>query len=530
LFAGLPTNPFGQPASSPVVADSSDDFNLKMRGLNKSFVDSANKLLERSPSADFTKLFEQYSKHLASISGLNPSKSSAVPFAKPTSSFAPPVLPGKTESIAINNQKEDQKMMDFSSIAPSSAIETKPASFETKPFSFETKPASFEAKPFSFEAKPTSFEAKPTSLETKPSFTFEAKPVQASFESKPFAFEANKPAELVAFESKPTTNTEEKFTDSDVSSDVKHVSEVIDTKEPAPSFKPFSFGNNNASTSESTAKPFNFGSTNSAFSFGGPSSSAPTTAFSFTPKEPVVEEKEKEKEKPTSTFNFGTTEASGKSSIAETPKFSFGSSTTATTEAPKFSFGSGGLSAPLPAFNFGSSATTGSSGGFSFTAPTSTTEKQQSGDEDNEIPPEEAESFTLTRTNSEHLKTGAGEENETCQYEERCKVFMMDSTGSNGWIDLGIGIFKINRYNNETGKSRILCRTEGSGKVILNSLVSVPGMDVSSTEGKKEVALLTIGSEGKPTKYLIRVKTLDQAGSLKAAILSEIEYVKSSKQ
>ena len=36
---------------------------------------------------------------------------------------------------------------------------------------------------------------------------------------------------------------------------------------------------------------------------------------------------------------------------------------------------------------------------------------KESGDEDNnEIPAEEAESFTLTRTNNDQLKTGAGEE------------------------------------------------------------------------------------------------------------------------
>jgi hypothetical protein len=103
----------------------------------------------------------------------------------------------------------------------------------------------------------------------------------------------------------------------------------------------------------------------------------------------------------------------------------------------------------------------------------------------------------------------------------------MDPTGA--WIDLGVGVFKINRYNNETGKSRVLCRSEGNGKVILNALVSVPGMNVTNTEGKREVALLAVGPEGKLVKYLIRVKTLELAGELKTAIMSEIDYVKSGK-
>ena len=77
---------------------------------------------------------------------------------------------------------------------------------------------------------------------------------------------------------------------------------------------------------------------------------------------------------------------------------------------------------------------------------------------------------------------------------------MMERGGANGWIDLGVGIFKINRYNNEKGKSRVLCRAEGSGKVILNTLVNVPGMDVSTIEGKKSAPCWLSARTANPQK------------------------------
>lgn len=517
----MPTNPFGQPSSKPSLVTENDEYDLKIRGLNKCFVESAQKLLERSPAADFSKLFQQYSKHLASFS-VNLSEFSVSQKPEPEFTAFEPIVKPVVEPIVkpvteLFVKPVESTVMSVEStfkpiVEPIAKITFEPIAKTT----FEPiVKSTFEpiAKPFEFKPIIPTVEVvqkEPEDIEVNEISSSESESeVKAETEATKLSFNFGSTAATAAFTEKPAEKAVES-TEKAIESTEKAVEEIAEKETVA---KPaFSFGAPSAAvavTSEMPAfKPFTFGSSASATATAtsnvtGSSSSSPA---------------------PFKSFSFG--------SKAETPSsssgggFSFGV-TEKPVETPKFTFGSG--STPLPSFSFGAPSTTS---GFSFTLPTTatataTTKNDQSDDGGDEIPAEEAESFNLTRINSEQLKTGAGEENETCQHEQRCKVFMMDPVGS--WIDLGVGIFKINRYNTETGKSRVLCRSEGNGKVILNALVSVPGMNVSSTEGKKEVALLAVGPEGKLVKYLIRVKTLEQAGELKTAILNEIEYVKSNK-
>jgi hypothetical protein len=552
----LPTNPFGQ-SSKSTTDNSHQDYDLKIRGLNKSFVESAQKLLERSPAADFSKLFLQYSKHLASFS-VNLSAEE-----KKTKTFDEPVAANINSKAAF----EPVKTFEFS----------KPVEKPTEKFFELPKPV--DMPKFSEPSRPVEL-SKPNEI---------SKPLE--FISKTFEIPAAKPFEFKPMPSVPVVEVVKKDPEIiEVNESESESASEIETKTEAPKFS-FSFGAAATATApviektaekiaekDTTFTPFSFGSATAtttepvkAFSFGTPAAVNETAAFkgfSFgaSATETSTAASTTESSTPFKSFSFGSTVEAPKLNVASTSvlasvdssatapiasnSFSFGGSSstfsfgvpattqaTATetkqpdTSAPKFSFGSstiGGL-APLPTFSFGAP----SNSGFSFNIPAATAAApagktgEQSDDGGDEIPAEEAESFSLTRTNTEQLKTGAGEENETCQHEQRCKVFMMDSVGS--WADLGVGIFKINRYNNEIGKSRVLCRSEGNGKVILNALVSVPGMNVSNTEGKKEVALLAIGPESKLVKYLIRVKTLEQANELKMAILNEIEYVKNGK-
>lgn len=517
-----------------------------MRGLNKCFLTSVQKLIEIAPEANFTKLFDQYKNHLASFE--EPKKQVAVSSddfntvsVKPaaiTSSFilptgAPIAAPKVPEAIS-------------EALKPALFGLTKPSEQSVKPSSFEI-PKPVEAfKPFSaFETlktadldlpKPTFNTSKlpPSSQQTieipkmtaepaKQSFdtsVSEIKPINPVFELKPVFDQApTKPftmfdkGSMFSIPKPATVDEPTKAYEPIEPVKIAEPTEPIKSSEPITVSAPalFSFGTASSSTPASAPAP-----APALFSFGATAPSISTSTSAFAPASTSGF-------KP---FSFGSSE----SSAPAFKPFSFGAPANESAPAPLFSFGASSTAPALPTFSFGSTSATN---GFSFSAPSAaaaaTTTEQQSGGEDDEIPAEEAESFNLTRTNSEQLKTGAGEENETSQYEERCKVFMMDRTGGNGWIDLGVGTFKINRYNNETGKSRVLCRAEGSGKVILNTLVNVPGMDVTTIEGKKEVALLVIGPEGLPTKYLIRVKTLEQAVALKTALLSEIDHVKANK-
>jgi nucleoporin NUP2 len=59
---------------------------------------------------------------------------------------------------------------------------------------------------------------------------------------------------------------------------------------------------------------------------------------------------------------------------------------------------------------------------------------------------------------------GVGEENETTEFTARGRLQHLDVTG-NKWASLGVGNFKIKKHK-DTGKTRVLFRTEGGGNVI----------------------------------------------------------------
>jgi hypothetical protein len=111
------------------------------------------------------------------------------------------------------------------------------------------------------------------------------------------------------------------------------------------------------------------------------------------------------------------------------------------------------------------------------------------------------------------LRTGVGEEDEELLHEVRGKLFQLKE---NAYIDLGICIFKINQ-NCITQKKRILCRAEGTGKLLLNTYL-YPSTINKHELGKKDVILVCLDSQGRPAKYFIRVKTPESAEALHNAL------------
>lgn len=182
------------------------------------------------------------------------------------------------------------------------------------------------------------------------------------------------------------------------------------------------------------------------------------------------------------------------------------------TKPAAFSFPS---TTPLPAFGTSSGSTPalfsfGSTPAFTFPTPA---KQEQSDDDDDAIPAGEEESFSSVRTNAELLKRGEGEEDEEeLQPSLRCKLFIYDSSSS-AWTDLGIGFVKVNRRS-DSPKARILCRAEGSGRILLNAFLD-PHVSTSSHEpGKRDVQLTVFNQDSRLAKYLIRAKEVEQAASL----------------
>jgi nucleoporin NUP2 len=159
----------------------------------------------------------------------------------------------------------------------------------------------------------------------------------------------------------------------------------------------------------------------------------------------------------------------------------------------------------------------------STTIPTSTdsrnvtlpskTIKHGGGDYDNEDGEEESQEVKNDEegplSDPSLLRTGAGEEQEVTLHEVRIKLFLLKD---NAYTDLGIGLFKIN-LNRISQKKRILCRAEGTGKVLINTYLN-SSIGVKYESGKKDVMIMCIQSDGQPAKYLIRLKTSESAQAL----------------
>ncbi|KAJ2721679.1 hypothetical protein GGI07_003794 [Coemansia sp. Benny D115] len=247
-------------------------------------------------------------------------------------------------------------------------------------------------------------------------------------------------------------------------------------------------------------------------SLGSPSNSASTTATAA-PSKPAPFSFGSSATSSTGTAAFGSTGGSG---------FSFGFNKPAVSndaEKKPFSFGFGkpaesaGSDGPKPAspFSFGLNNNSQQTIG---TGVTSTKKDGADEEDDAENDQDEAENAD---DDSPKESTTAGEEGETTVHSTRAKVYLWDSATSK-YKDMGVGNFRINTMNTDTGKkrARILCRQEGSDRITLNAAM-FKEMVLEHTNGKKEVVVLAI-CDSKPSRYLVRVKTADMARSLFEAL------------
>lgn len=154
------------------------------------------------------------------------------------------------------------------------------------------------------------------------------------------------------------------------------------------------------------------------------------------------------------------------------------------TAPPPFQFS---FSTPMPSFSPGAGPAEGGAD-----------------DEDSGIPEGEEESFSGDRANAELIRTGAGEEDEKTLVDVRCKLFVLER--ERGWTDLGVAIFKVNQKDDDSRRSRMLARAEGSGKILLNAWINANVVVECAGEGRREVSLLCVNQDAKLAKYLVRCK------------------------
>jgi len=167
--------------------------------------------------------------------------------------------------------------------------------------------------------------------------------------------------------------------------------------------------------------------------------------------------------------------------------------------------------ASKPIFNFALGATPA----FGMMSPgaSQSQAKEETGDDE----PLEPATVTI-------IRTGAGEEGEECLAEARVKLFVFDKENGNTWTDLGVGIFKVNKWKEDSeGPNRVLCRSEASGLILINSAIIKDGTSVDWEEGKKDVKLTCLNQEGKLASYLVRNKEASTAKQITDSIKSLLQ-------
>ncbi|KAJ2851101.1 hypothetical protein IWW36_001352 [Coemansia brasiliensis] len=229
------------------------------------------------------------------------------------------------------------------------------------------------------------------------------------------------------------------------------------------------------------------------FSFGASSAASPpkpatgaTGGFSFSFGKPPSEASKNDSSEAKKPFSFGFGKLAEKNT----------SPVPASTQKPTFSFGFGKpAEAPLK--------------------PEDSGDKAEASVNDNDAQSDNGEE--AEEESKPKAPTTAGEEGETTVHSTRCKVYMWDND-KKSYKDLGVGNLRINTWDgdNNAKRARVLCRQETTEKITLNASMFAKMM-VEFTENNKSVGLLAV-VDGKPTRYMLRVKTVQEAQELNDAL------------
>lgn len=140
-------------------------------------------------------------------------------------------------------------------------------------------------------------------------------------------------------------------------------------------------------------------------------------------------------------------------------------------------------------------------------------EKVDAVEADNE--PSDNTPVTTTTTTTDAPVSGAGEEDEDTVHTVKAKIFKLQDQK---WKEYGVGVVKIN-VNKETGKARILARTDNFGPVLLNESLNPQ----FKYQLERSTIKFPVPNELKPgtlTQCLLRVRNANMAKELKESMES----------
>ncbi|KAF9108570.1 hypothetical protein BGX29_010176 [Mortierella sp. GBA35] len=124
-------------------------------------------------------------------------------------------------------------------------------------------------------------------------------------------------------------------------------------------------------------------------------------------------------------------------------------------------------------------------------------------DDDPEQPEETEPTFGVgVFTNADQIDVQTGEENEMTIYQTKGKLYA-DAEKTHSWKERGKGTFKVNVGRNDTKLARLVMRTDGVLRVILNTSI-FPEMNVTIS-GDKYVRFMGV-EDGKLMPFLLKVR------------------------
>ncbi|CCH45930.1 E3 SUMO-protein ligase [Wickerhamomyces ciferrii] len=464
----------------------------------------------------------------------NQSKPAAITFGNNAASTAPaptsfnftkeptPMEESKDDTINSTKNDGDQEVINVSNDSDNDSDDSDDSiKVEGPKFTLAAPPTTNDSV---FKLNKSETNDKSNSNSTGPSFTFSAS--STKFDN-PFKLPPPDKKE----DKKEETKEETKPTPAPVSNFSWNPEKPIkfgssnDTKDEkdkeAPSKPTFSFGNNSSAT-----QPFKF-SAPSSTEKQDESTNKPTFSFNTTPSTSSTESKDVSKP----TFNFGgstTSTTTTENKDASKPTFNFGGSTTSSTTKPSFNFGANSTSTPpsfnfndssKPAFSFGQGSSTFNFniGGNKPSTTTSTTTNDDKDDDDKVSEEEPTTNFKPVVQLTEKIEDKTGEEDEDVTYTKRSKLSIYQpGNKENPYESKGLGELKVLKHK-ETSKSRILVRSDGANRVLLNAAIS-KDFKYDTIGNGNTVRIPIVTAEGKIETYIARVKTPEDGKNLLNAL------------
>ncbi|KAG0257417.1 hypothetical protein DFQ27_005161 [Actinomortierella ambigua] len=293
---------------------------------------------------------------------------------------------------------------------------------------------------------------------------------------------------------------------------------------------PFATMASQSSSFLSSTKSSGFGSTSFASPFATTVSSS-TSIFGSTSSPASSASKSSESKSAFASTAFGAT-----SSTSSSPFAAAAPSATGTVFGLRSTIGSSTASSPLPASTttFGASTTVtgkpfGTFGAFSKDSTGSFLDESTTQGSDNfdalltqetdDAHPEDDETNTQDYSssafaNAEQIDVVTGEEDEMTFFQTKGRLFA-DADKSQSWKERGKGTFKVNVNREDTKQARLVMRTDGALRLILNIAV-FPQMTPLIT-GEKYVRFIGV-EDKKPIAFLLKVKDGDTANMIVSSI------------